>query len=89
MAKSGRIARCMGRVEFRSCQIEILDMHKKGYTNKHIYDKLAAQGRLTLAYSTFNAHLRKLLQAKKSKSIEIQSVDRKKIFEVPHNTELI
>lgn len=43
MAKSGRIARCMGRVEFRSCQIEILDMHKKGYANKHIYDKLAAQ----------------------------------------------
>ena len=89
MSKSGRIARCMGRVEFISCQIEILNMHKKGYSNKNIYDKLAAQGKLTLAYSTFNAHLRKLLQAKDSKSIEIQSIDRKKIFEVPHNTELI
>ena len=69
MDKSGRIARCMGRVEFRSCQMEILDMHKKGYANKHIYDKLAAQGKLTLAYSTFNARLRKLLQEKNSKSI--------------------
>lgn len=29
MTKSDRIARCMGRVEFISCQIEILDMHKK------------------------------------------------------------
>lgn len=89
MAKSGRIVRCMGRVEFRYCQIEILDMHKKGYANKHLYAKLAAKGKLSLAYSTFKFHLRKLLQAKNSKSIEIQMVDRKKIFEMPHNTELI
>jgi len=62
MAKSGRIGRCMGRVEFRACEGEILDMHRRGYANKHIYDKLAEEGKLTLGYSTFNGHLRKLLQ---------------------------
>ena len=62
MAKSGRIGRCMGRVEFRACEVEILDMHRRGYANKYIYDKLVKDGKLTLGYSTFNGHLRKLLQ---------------------------
>lgn len=64
MTTSSRIARCMGRVEFMACEAEILDMHTRGYANKHIYDKLMEEGKLTLAYSTFNCHLRKLLKPK-------------------------
>ncbi|EHJ46002.1 putative TraK protein (plasmid) [Solidesulfovibrio carbinoliphilus subsp. oakridgensis] len=84
-----RIDRCMGRVEFRACEAEILDMHQKGYANKHIYKKLAEDGKLTLAYSTFNGHLRKLLQPKNPKATRDNQVEVKKTFTVRHDTELV
>jgi len=90
MAKPGRIEKCMGRVEFRAAEEEILHMHRMGYANKHIYAKLAQEGKLTLAYSTFNGHLRKLLQAKNptqpdKKPPLIVGKEASRIFTMPSN----
>ncbi|WP_158306974.1 TraK family protein [Solidesulfovibrio fructosivorans] len=90
MAKPGRIERCMGRVEFRAAEEEILHMHRMGYANKHIYAKLAEEGKLSLAYSTFNGHLRKLLQAKSpthpdKKPTLIVDKEASMVFTIPSN----
>lgn len=93
MSRPGRIARCMGRVEFRACEAEILDMHRRGYANKHIYMKLAEEGKITLAYSTFNGHLRKLLDGENQHQPQKAPADvgSKKNFRftVPTGTESI
>ncbi|WP_165352200.1 TraK family protein [Solidesulfovibrio carbinolicus] len=103
MPKARRIDRCMGRVEFRACEDEILDMHKKGYANKHIYDKLVKDGKISLAYSTFNGHLRKLLQPKdgnfrnllqsrktnQPQNKSVDSVGKKESFSMPSGDEAI
>ena len=103
MPKARRIDRCMGRVEFRACEDEILDMHKKGYANKYIYDKMVKDGKLSLAYSTFNGHLRKILhpndgnirnlvQSRKINQFQnkdVNSARKKELFSIPSGDEAI
>lgn len=58
----------MGRVEFIACLDLIQDLHKRGYSNKYIYDELERQKKITMAYTTFNQNFRKKFSTTKALS---------------------
>lgn len=78
-----------GESNFELARMKFSRCTKKGYANKYIYEKLIAEGRLTLAYSTFNGHLRKRLHPTNQKARKNNPPEMKKKFEIPRNTKLI